>query len=74
MLTPFSAALVLLGLTNRAAAHLLGVSEDTANSWSVGRRRVPDGVWARLTENANPGYVEQRWQTLVDARGKLSAV
>lgn len=47
-MTIFAAALRLLGLSQPEAAAFLEVRPDTVKSWSSGRNRVPEGVWAQL--------------------------
>lgn len=48
MMTLYSAALRLLGLSRAEAAALHGVRPDTVNSWATGRRSIPAGAWDDL--------------------------
>ena len=48
--TIFSAALKLVGLSQREAADFFEVRPDTVRSWACGRSRVPPNVWEELRE------------------------
>lgn len=47
-MTTFKSAIAICGLSMREAAEFLGVSYDTAKSWSQGRNAPPMGVWQDL--------------------------
>ena len=50
VMTLFSASLRLVGLSQSEAADYFDVRLDTVKSWSAGRNKVPEGVWAQLRE------------------------
>lgn len=49
-MTTFKSAIAICGLSMKEAAELLGVSYDTAKSWSQGRNAPPMGVWRDLSD------------------------
>lgn len=48
MKTLYAACLARLGLSQAGAARLHNSRLDTVKNWAVGRRTVPEGVWADL--------------------------
>ena len=49
----FNNLMELCGLSNRGAAHLLGVRYDTIKNWKYGKCKVPAGVMRDLRAYAN---------------------
>ena len=65
MKTLYAACLARLGLSLAEAAALHGVRLDTVKSWSSGRNRAPDGVWADLRERE--ALIIERAETIREA-------
>lgn len=62
MRNTFGNALALCGLTQVAAAEVLGVSIQTVKNWSSDRRAPPEGVWVDLAE---------RWKEIDEAANSV---
>lgn len=65
MQTLYAACLRRVGLSQAEAAALHGVALDTVKKWSVGKNRVPAGVWAELREREV--LIAERSNALADA-------
>lgn len=72
MTAPFALLISLCGLTQREAAQLCGVREDTARAWVSGRRTAPAGVIEQL--RVLWGDIEATAEHVISARHEPAVI